>query len=103
MRSFRSRRASEVNRSGGIHGMSRWQSAEILRYCMLFSRSRLSKRAASTVLLRSPGFVGKALSDPAFLRMRHEHGATRGLHSHAINVIDQFWSTESRNTCALLF
>src|ERR1700738_1979901 len=37
MRSFSSRRASDTNRSGGIHGMSRWQSAEILRYCMLFS------------------------------------------------------------------
>src|SRR5271163_2344135 len=37
MRSFSPRRASETNKSGGIHGMSRWQSAEILRYCMLFS------------------------------------------------------------------
>src|SRR5215510_1554309 len=45
MRSFSSRRASEVNRSGGIHGMSRWQSAEILRYCMLFSPLRLTKGA----------------------------------------------------------
>src|SRR5260370_4027 len=37
MRSFSSRRASDTNKSGGIHGMSRWQSAEILRYCMLVS------------------------------------------------------------------
>jgi hypothetical protein len=34
---MRSRRAAEalpVNRSGGIHGMSMWQSAEIRVYCM---------------------------------------------------------------------
>jgi len=37
MRSFSSRGASDTNRSGGIHGMSRWQSAEILRYCISFS------------------------------------------------------------------
>jgi hypothetical protein len=37
MRSFSSRRASDTNRSGGIHGMSIWQSAEILRYSTLFS------------------------------------------------------------------
>src|SRR5580658_1968904 len=34
MRSLSSRGASETNRSGGIHGRSRWQSAEILLYCM---------------------------------------------------------------------
>src|SRR5438128_1932513 len=34
MRSRNSREAPEVNRSGGSHGRSRWQSAEILRYCM---------------------------------------------------------------------
>src|SRR5690242_11168646 len=34
MRSFISRGAIEVNRSGGIHGMSRWQSAEIRLNCM---------------------------------------------------------------------
>src|SRR4051812_29872662 len=34
MRSLSARGASLVNRSGGIHGMLRWQSAEIRRYCM---------------------------------------------------------------------
>src|SRR5258708_5784933 len=34
MRSRSSREAPEVNKSGGSHGRSRWQSAEILRYCM---------------------------------------------------------------------
>src|SRR4029077_11818409 len=28
------REASDVNNSGGIHGMSRWQSAEIRLYCI---------------------------------------------------------------------
>src|ERR1700704_1904592 len=37
MRSFMSRGAIDVNRSGGIQGMSRWQSAEIRLYCMLRS------------------------------------------------------------------
>src|SRR5258708_33150148 len=35
MRSFIACGASATNRSGGIHGKSRWQSAEILRYCMV--------------------------------------------------------------------
>src|ERR1700754_921107 len=34
MRSFMSLGAIDVNRSGGIQGMSRWQSAEIRLYCM---------------------------------------------------------------------
>src|SRR5438552_7683376 len=34
MRSLSSRLASETNNSGGSHGRSRWQSAEILLYCI---------------------------------------------------------------------
>src|SRR5271155_317791 len=34
MRSLSAWGASETNKSGGIQGMSRWQSAEILLYCM---------------------------------------------------------------------
>src|SRR4029450_730977 len=34
MRSFSSREAIDVNRSGGIQGRSRWQSAEMRLYCM---------------------------------------------------------------------
>src|SRR5215475_105708 len=34
MRSFISRGAIDVNRSGGIQGRSRWQSAEMRLYCM---------------------------------------------------------------------
>src|SRR5207302_10759574 len=34
MRSLSSRLASETNNSGGSHGRSRWQSAEILVYCI---------------------------------------------------------------------
>src|SRR5260370_30258589 len=34
MRSFMSRGAIDVNRSGGIQGKSRWQSAEMRLYCM---------------------------------------------------------------------
>src|SRR5712691_7858746 len=43
MRSRNSREAPEVNSSGGNHGRSRWQSAEILRYCMAPSARVLSR------------------------------------------------------------
>src|SRR5207253_1649721 len=39
MRSRSSRDAPEVNSSGGSHGRSRWQSAEMRRYCMAPSGS----------------------------------------------------------------
>src|ERR687887_1848999 len=52
MRSFISREAIDVNRSGGIQGRSRWQSAEMRLYCMrgsLIGRIVRVARAAGQV------------------------------------------------------
>src|SRR6266566_6103485 len=51
MRSFSSRAACETNSSGGSQGRSRWQSAEMRRYCMAPSGSdvwRSVKRNGAT-------------------------------------------------------
>ena len=47
MRSFRSRGACEVKRSGGSQIMSRWQSAEIRLYCICFNSLRRIRQYAT--------------------------------------------------------
>src|SRR6266851_3277919 len=67
MRSFNTCGASDTNKSGGIHGMSRWQSAEILRYCILFSPLQVDEgRCLSTVPPRPAGFLAKRVPRPGF-------------------------------------
>src|SRR5712672_3371679 len=79
MRSFSSRRASDTNRSGGIQGMSRWQSAEILRYCMFVSPLPGCRRVLRPLYsFEALDSWERRLPDPAFLRTRHEPDATRG-------------------------
>src|SRR6516164_4534139 len=74
MRSFSSRGASDTNRSGGIHGMSRWQSAEILRYCTIILRSTKDRIDCTPSAAGSPSAQGCAYS--AFLPIRHEPDAS---------------------------
>src|SRR6476660_3674147 len=100
MRSFSSRRASDTNRSGGIHGISRWQSAEILRYCILFSPLGLSKGTVGEFYSFVPPISWQSgRRAPAFLPMGHERDATRGLLLHAIHDIKIYMSTESGRKC----
>src|SRR4029077_3874663 len=100
MRSFSSRRASDTNRSGGIHGMSRWQSAEILRYCILFSPLGLSKGTVGKLYSFVPSISWQSgCRAQAFLPMRHERDATRGLPLHANRDIKMYMSTESGRKC----
>ena len=56
--------------------MSRWQSADILRYCMSFPRARLTSIAVRlySVVARIAQQCGR--QRPQFLQMRHEPSAT---------------------------
>src|SRR5215813_13805846 len=76
MRSLSSRRASDTNRSGGIHGMSRWQSAEILRYCMVLPRAAKLAIGPTVLSERKDLLAIRAGAPQLFLPMRHDPDAS---------------------------
>src|SRR6266436_2849613 len=98
MRSFNSRDASDTKRSGGIHGMSRWQSAEILRYCIRLLRATgLALRP--TVLPSREHLLAVRLGSPCRFRRcdmteTHRYSPSRGgLRLHANYDIHAVTST----------
>src|ERR1700704_3402354 len=80
MRSFISREAIDVNRSGGIQGMSRWQSAEMRLYCMRGSLNARIVRVRWQVR-QGPGFdsQGEAAMAKMTGRVAIVPGASRGI------------------------
>src|SRR5579863_1663495 len=65
MRSFIAALASETKRSGGIQGRSRWQSAEILRYCIIAPCLEREASVQSEIDDVTRMGVGLAALDPA--------------------------------------
>jgi len=107
MRSFSSRLAFSVNSVGGIHGMSRWQSAEILRYCMANSHSAKDRDRIDCTPANAGSPSGGAPYALLFCRrdMNRTHpccGGLYGLRLHAICGTKPISTTKGRTICARL-
>src|ERR1041385_6051941 len=76
MRSFNSRREPEGNSSGGSHGRSRWQSAEILRYSMPSLRSEVPPTQYAVWSGRTPVKVACGRSELCAARVLQNHRGT---------------------------
>src|SRR5216683_5353979 len=88
MRSFISRDDIDVNRSGGIQGMSRWQSAEMRLYCMRGSLIARIVRARWPVR-QGPGFdsQGEAAMAKMTGRVAIVTGASRGIGQAIVELL----------------
>src|SRR6266404_8394375 len=84
MRSFNSRDASDTKRSGGIHGMSRWQSAEILRYCIRLLRATRDRCSPDCTPSPRASPSGQALPALLFLPVRHDRDASLHVESRRL-------------------